>query len=304
MSKHLISIEDLTIQDINHLLKRANFFLQQKEFSNILVNKLIANIFFEKSTRTISSFQTAALKLGAKILNLNIESSSGEKGESDFDTIRNISAMGADSIIIRHYDNMFPHLCAKDPLIKSKIFNAGDGVNEHPSQALGDLLLMTHLKPNLSDLKIVICGDILNSRVAHSHIKLYNLLGIKNIHLVAPPELQVNYCDLYSNLTYHYSLKEAIIEADIVMSLRIKKEYMNNKIFSGIFDEFKNFYHINYDLLKLAKKDVILFHPGPVNHDIEIEHKLITDLNYSKILDQVTYGVAMRQAILENILLN
>jgi aspartate carbamoyltransferase catalytic subunit len=311
MIKHFLSIENLNFYDIEKLIERGSFFLKNNQFSNLLNGKIIFNVFFEDSTRTISSFSVAAKKLGASLINLNIQSSSKNKGESEIDTIKNLNAIGADFIIIRHFENMFSHICAKNvnDFSNISIINAGDGTNEHPTQALGDLLTMlNNLNCDikyLKKLKIVICGDIKNNRVAHSHIKLYKILGIKNVHLIAPPEFSFDYKGINDDLFYHHSLDDGIKDADLIIALRCKKEYINTNLSSsGIFDEFKNFYSLNHKNIKLAKESVKIMHPGPVNRGIEISPELADDKKYSLILNQVSCGVSMRQSIIEKLYLD
>ena len=302
MIKHFLSIEDLSKSEIEFLIERGNHYLENNN-SEILKGKFLYNVFFEESTRTITSFQTAGMRLGASVINLNMKSSSISKGETEIDTIKNIDAMEASFIAIRHNKSMTPHICSKY-VQNAKIINAGDGTNEHPSQALGDLLTMYNYVVNknfkaLRDLKIVIYGDIKNSRVAHSHIKLYNILGIKNVHLVAPPELMYEYHDMYPNLKYHYKLNDALEGTDLIIALRVKTEY--DCSLSGVMDEFKSFYSLNHNKLLEYKvsSNVKIMHPGPVNRGVELSGELVDDLKYSLIMKQVSCGVAMRQAMIE-----
>ena len=309
--KYFLSIEDLKNSEIVKLVERGDYYLHQKTFSDLLKNQIFFNVFFEDSTRTISSFNVAATKLGASVINLNMQSSSKNKGETEIDTIKNLSAMGANFIAMRNSENMTPHICAKhlSNFPNTKILNGGDGINEHPTQALGDLLtILNHFNcttENLKNLKIVIFGDIKHSRVAHSHIKLYKILGIKNVHLIAPPEFSCDYRGLYDDLFYHHNLNEGIRDADLIISLRFKKEYVNSQSSSsGVFDEFKNFYSLNHENIKLAKKDVKIMHPGPINRGVELSPQLADDEKYSLIFQQVSCGVAMRQAIIEKLYLD
>lgn len=307
MIKHFLSIEDLSKSEIEFLIERGNFHLKNKN-SEILKGKFLYNVFFEESTRTITSFQTAGMRLGASVININMKASSTSKGETEIDTIKNIDAMGADFIAIRHGKSMTPHICAKY-VENSIMLNGGDGTNEHPTQALGDLLTIYNEVVNknfhdLKNLKIVIYGDIKNSRVAHSHIKLYNILGIKDVHLVAPPELTYYYHDLYPNLHYHHNLQDSLENTDLIISLRAKKEY--DQSLSSIMDELKNFYSLNHDkLLKFkTKKNVKIMHPGPINRGIELSGELADDPKYSLVMKQVTSGVAMRMAIMEKMFID
>lgn len=298
--RHFLSIDDLNKTEIEHLVERGTFYSQNQN-PELLKNELFYNIFFEESTRTITAFQTAAMKLGAMVINLNMKNSSISKGETEIDTIKNIEAMGAKFIAIRHPENMMAHICAKH-CETATILNAGDGCNEHPSQALGDLLTIHHKVADynfekLKNLKIVLCGDIKHSRVAHSHIKLYSLLGMKNVHLVSPPELSSQYDYLHKNLHHHFKLEDAIPEADVISAFRFKKEY--NTASSGTIDDFGKFYQINHETIKAAKPNVKIMHPGPINRGVELSGKLADDKKFSLILEQVTYGIAMRQSIIE-----
>ena len=311
MIRHFLSIEDLNNSEILKLIERGRYFLNQKEFSNLLKNQIFFNIFFEDSTRTISSFNVAAIKLGASVININMKSSSKNKGETEIDTIKNLSVMGANFITMRHSENSMPYICSRQlsDFPNTKILNAGDGTNEHPTQALGDILTIFNYFncdiENIKNLKIAIFGDIKNSRVAHSHIKLYKILGIKNIHLIAPPKLSYDYSGLYDDLFYHHDLKEGIKDVDLIIALRFKQEYMNsNDSFSYIVDEFKSFYSLNHENIMLAKKNVKIMHPGPVNRGVELSGQLADDKEYSLIFDQVSCGVAMRQAMIEKLYLD
>jgi aspartate carbamoyltransferase catalytic subunit len=310
--RHLISIEDLTKSEILHLVQKAEFFLKTKRH-NILESRSCFNIFFEESTRTISSFFSAFSSLGGSVLNISTKFSSASKGETDFDTILNLSKLDPKFLSIRHKDNMFSHICSNLENInkESIIINAGDGTNEHPTQALGDFFLINDYikKTNkkLEDLKIVLFGDLKRSRVAHSHIKLFNMFGLnKNIYLVSPIEFSLNYEGLYDGLNYYLNLnKDVLSDADIIMGFRFKNEYDNLNVNNLVNNEFvsvmdlKNFYQLNMKNIIFAKKDVMVLHPGPVNREIEISSELIDNIKYSYILKQVEYGLAMRKAIIE-----
>ncbi len=308
IKKSLISIDDLTKSEILHLISRAEFFLNNGS-SDILIKKTCFNVFFEESTRTLSSFFSAFSSLGANVLNLNMKFSSKSKGETDFDSIINLSRLNPEFISIRHPENMFHHLCLKLNHINKnvRIINAGDGINEHPTQALGDFLLIQHYlnktTKSLKDVKIVLFGDLKRSRVAHSHIKLFNKFNInKNVHLVAPIELSVNYESVYENLNYHINLSENILkDADIIMGFRFKDEYSNNNKYNEYIShsDIINFFQLNMKNLSFAKKDAIILHPGPINRDCEISSDIIDKSLNSVIFDQVEYGLAMRKAIIE-----
>jgi aspartate carbamoyltransferase catalytic subunit len=305
-TKHLISIDDLNKSEILHLISEAKNFLKDNSLkSDLLKNNLCFNVFFEDSTRTISSFFSAFSGLGGSVLNVNLETSSASKGETDFDTILNLSRLNPKFLAIRHDQNTFQHLCSKLESINknSIIINAGDGTNEHPTQALGDFsLIFDYIEKTgkkLEDLKIVLFGDLKRNRVAHSHVKLFNLFGLnRKAHLVAPIEFNINYDGLYEGFNYHLSLSDDVIkDADILMGFRFKKEYCELNQDTNQLD-LKNFYQLNHNNIVFAKKDAIVLHPGPVNRGVELSSELMDDQKFSRILDQVEFGLAMRKALI------
>ena len=298
--RHVLSIDNFILSEVEYLIERGSFYLNNGN-RNLLSGKLFYNVFFEESTRTIAAFATAAVKLGGSVISLNMKDSSITKGETEIDSIKNIEAMGARFIAIRHPHNMTAHICAKHTE-SAIILNGGDGCNEHPFQALGDLLTIYHEVAQcdferLRSLKIVFCGDIKHSRVAHSLIKLFFLIGMKDLHLVAPPELTSRYDLTHTGLQYSHRLDDSIENADVVLSFRYKKEY--DGFSSGTIDDFGKFYQINHSVIKKARTNVKIMHPGPVNRGVEMSGALADDRSYSLILKQVSYGVAMRQAVLE-----
>ena len=294
VKSNLIGIKDLNLDDINAIFKKAQSFLpnllSKKPFEPILKGNLVINLFFEHSTRTLTSFEIAAKNLGASVININVAESSLNKGETIFDTIANLDAMKPNFIIIRHKESGIMPIVAK--YTNAHIINAGDGTNEHPTQGLLDVFTIKQHFPELKNLNIVICGDILHSRVARSNVALLKMFGA-NIRLVGPKTLLPSSCDwpLYHNLD------DAIKNADVIMMLRIQVERMRKAMIPSAV-EYSRFYGLNHQRLKTAKSNALVMHPGPVNRNVEIASALVDDHQNNIILDQVTNGVAIRQAVL------
>ncbi|WP_425384774.1 aspartate carbamoyltransferase catalytic subunit [Wolbachia endosymbiont (group A) of Sturmia bella] len=285
--RNLLNISDLTVDDVENITKLANQYLK-KEVANshILENKTVINLFFEDSTRTLASFEIAAKSLGANVVTLPIRSSSINKGEDLKDMIKTLNAMNPDYIIIRHKSSGIINTLAK--YVNCSLINAGDGSSEHPTQALADYLVISNHKKQIKDLKVVICGDILHSRVARSNIRLLKMFGAE-INLVAPPTL---ICKHFPEVgSVHYSLIEGIKDADVIMLLRLQKERMNN---SSSEKEYFYLYGLDSQKLSYAKPDAIVMHPGPINRGIEIS----SDVADCVILQQVEFGLAIRKAVL------
>lgn len=306
-SRNLISINDLSDADIASILKNsAKYFKEnQKKVSRFfprrkkLSGKIFLNFFFENSTRTRTSFEIAAKRMGAEVINLDISLSSLKKGESLIDTAKTINAMRPDFVAIRHNASGIVDLLAEH--ISSHIINAGDGTNEHPSQALLDAFVIMQHKGKIKDLEIAICGDVLHSRVARSNVILLSRLGAK-IRLIVPPTLMVKDFEDWAlqkwGIKIYQNLEEGIKNADVVMMLRIQQERMLGCFIPSL-SEYYKLYGLDHKKLKLARPDVIVLHPGPINRDVEISSDLADDENFSLILNQVEAGVAVRQAILE-----
>ena len=296
--KDLISIDQLSIDDIENIHNRALFFYNNSlEQFDYLKNKLLLNFFFENSTRTRMSFEIAMKRLGGKVLNIDISLSSLKKGESIIDTAKTINAMQPDFVAIRHNSSGIASFLKQ--YIDSSLINAGDGTNEHPSQALLDSFVIKKHKKTLRNLKIAICGDVLHSRVARSNIKLLKKYGCE-IRIITPPTLAFKECRdwLYSkwNINVYENIVEGIKDVDVIMMLRIQQERMVGCYIPSL-QEYFEVYGLDYHKLKLAKKAIVL-HPGPINREVEIATDLADDQRVSLILDQVKAGVAVRQAIL------
>jgi len=296
--KDLISIDDLTIKEVNliHDLAQKFYDNPKKDFQD-LSEKILVNFFFENSTRTRMSFEIAAKKMGAKVINLDISLSSLKKGESIIDTAKTINAMNPDFVAVRHNSSGFVSLLKK--YISASLINAGDGTNEHPSQALLDSFVIKKYKGSLNNLKIAICGDVLHSRVARSNIKLLKKFN-NQIRVIAPPTM-VPYCyedwlKTKWDIKLYNSLIEGIKDVDIIMMLRIQQERMASGYISSL-QEYSKIYGLDQEKLKYAPKALIM-HPGPINRDVEIA-STIADDSRSLILKQASAGVAVRQAILK-----
>ncbi|PAF42544.1 aspartate carbamoyltransferase [Helicobacter sp. 11S03491-1] len=292
MMKHLIQTTDLNTQEINQILNHAKKYLHN-EVSHTLKGKMAVTIFFENSTRTLSSFEIALKRLGASVVRLDVSKSSTSKGESISDTAANLNAMKPHAIIIRHKNAGAGDHLAK--YVSCPIINGGDGAHAHPTQALLDLFTMqNYFKDSLEGKRIAIVGDIKNSRVANSNIELLRRYGMQ-ITLVAPPHfLPQTDLDSTSNLS---SIIDSI---DVLMSLRTQTERHDTQTYGSLKDYAYNFC-ITKELIK--NKNIIILHPGPVNRNIDIEDEVLKDPR-CKVLEQVTNGVAVRMAVMEHFILN
>ncbi|HET7289157.1 MAG TPA: aspartate carbamoyltransferase catalytic subunit [Thermodesulfobacteriota bacterium] len=293
--KHILGLEELTPEEISLILDTAE---SMKEVSERDVKKVpalrgvtVCNLFFEPSTRTRSSFEIAEKRLSADVLNFTTSQSSVVKGESLLDTARNLEAMGASMIVIRHPMSGAPWLLAKK--LESSIINAGDGSHEHPSQALLDLFTIRQIKGRIEGLKVVIVGDILHSRVARSNIWGFMKLGAE-VRVVGPPTLVPKYIESIGVKSY-YSLDKAVEGADVVIMLRIQKERQDSEYFPSL-REYSRFYGLTREKLRCADKDVTVMHPGPINRGVELSSD-IADGPGSVILEQVANGIAVRMAM-------
>ena len=296
--RHLLGVRDLSIPQIHQIFKTANHFADGGKSSFDYADQMLINLFFEPSTRTQLSFELAAKRLGLSVANFILGNSSmSSKGESVMDTIKTIEAMHPTILVIRHAESGAPQILSR--YVDCPVVNAGDGSHEHPSQALLDALTIHRNKGEIAGLKIVICGDILHSRVALSNIYLLSKLGA-NLHLVAPPTLLPSAIDAF-DIPYGHDFDKAIVDADVIMMLRIQKERMN-KHFIPSLKEYSQFYGLNTERLNKAHPNALVMHPGPVNRDVEIEGALVESCLNSVIDQQVQMGVFIRMAILEELL--
>ena len=295
--KDILGMKDLTVEEINLILETAESFLEisTREIKKVptLRGKTIINLFFEASTRTRTSFEIAAKRLSADTINISASTSSVVKGETLIDTARNLEAMNPDVIVIRHSAAGAPHLLAS--LVKQSIINAGDGAHEHPTQALLDMMTIKEKKGKISGLKVAIVGDIAHSRVARSNIYGLSKMGAQ-VFLAGPATMLPRDIEQMGVKVYN-KLEDAIVGADVVMMLRIQLERQKQSIFPSL-REYSQHYCLNRSNIKLAKKDVIVMHPGPINRGVEISPDIADDPSYSVILDQVNKGVAVRMALL------
>lgn len=294
--KDLLGIKNLSVEQINEILKNAKIMktlLQQNNKKGPhLQGKSVVTLFYENSTRTRLSFELASKYLSATAANVAVASSSVQKGESLIDTARTIDMMGTDVLIIRHASAGAPHLVAQN--IKASVINAGDGMNEHPTQALLDAFTILEKKGKLEGLKVAIIGDILHSRVARSNIYLLNKFGAEVV--VAGPSTLMPYEVEKLGVKAYTDVEKAIKGADVVMGLRIQLERQKTGLFPSI-DEYAEIFGVNEDRLKLAKEDAIIMHPGPVNRGVELASPLY-EHERSFIDEQVQNGVAVRMAVL------
>ena len=286
---HLIRTDDFSKTEIEQLLADAKRFSDGR-FERILQDKLVITLFFENSTRTKSSFEIAAKRLGAEVVHLDVAKSSTKKGETLVDTAMNLDAMGPDAIIVRHQNAGVPAILSQHT--KASILNAGDGAHAHPSQALLDLFTLTQHFGDVAGKKIAIVGDIKNSRVANSNIELLSRFGMEVI-LVAPP----HFLPKTSLRSTHY-IKEVIDEVDAIMSLRTQTERHSSQSYASLKDYASDFC-ITEELV--GDRDLILLHPGPVHRNIDISDAMLAD-SRCKVLEQVANGVNIRMAILKKLI--
>ena len=300
---HLLGIEDLKEDEISSLLNRADEIIKENRLepssNQKYRGKTLVNLFFEDSTRTKTSFELAAKRLGIDVINMQIETSSIRKGESLLDTAMTLNAMQPDILVIRHSLSGTPHLLANK--VNCAVINAGDGQHEHPTQALLDALAIRRRKNRLEGVKIAICGDIAHSRVSRSNIKLLITMGA-TVNLIAPSTLMAeglsdNGANIYNNF------KEGLNNVDIVMILRLQRERMQGSYIPSAKEYFK-FYGLDREKLNFAKSDALVMHPGPINRGVEIDSELADDINRTLILEQVELGVAIRMSVIEHLLYN
>lgn len=300
----LLGIEPLSRTDIGLILDLAARYARQnrskKKTCDRLAGKIVVNMFFESSTRTRTSFEVAAKRLGAEVVNFTALTSSMNKGETFSDTMRVIEAMQIDGIVIRHSENGAPAKAAA--LMEVPVLNAGDGSHEHPTQALLDALTILRHKGRIEGMKVAICGDIEHSRVARSNAFLLNKFGAE-VRFFAPPQFVPH--DLPElNVLHCASMDEALDGADVVMMLRIQNERLVDGEFSMTIEAYHEQYGLSHDRLRAAKPDAIVMHPAPMNRGVEITDALADDPRHSVIFEQMEMGVAVRMACLDLLLVD
>ncbi|MCE4554940.1 aspartate carbamoyltransferase catalytic subunit [Pelomonas cellulosilytica] len=296
---HLLSIEGLPRAVIEQILDTAGSFLSvnDREVKKVplLRGKSVFNLFFENSTRTRTTFEIAAKRLSADVINLDIARSSTAKGETLLDTVANLSAMHADMFVVRHSESGAPHLIAQHCAPHVHVVNAGDGRHAHPTQGLLDMYTIRHFKKDFRNLTVAIVGDIVHSRVARSDIHALNILGVPEIRAVGPKTLVPG--DLREmGVRVCHDMAEGVKDADVVIMLRLQNERMNGGMLPSSGEFFKHF-GLTPEKLALAKPDAIVMHPGPINRGVEIASE-VADGKSSVILPQVTFGIAVRMAVM------
>ena len=299
---HFLSIEGLNQQILTEILDTAASFTSVTDRLvkkvPILRGKTVANLFFEASTRTRSTFELAEQRLSADILSLNLDTSATVKGESLLDTIRNLEAMQIDMFVIRHKDSGSVHFFAQHVRPGVSVLNAGDGQHEHPTQAMLDMYTIRHHKQDFSKLRVAIVGDIMHSRVARSQIHAFNLLNTAEVRVIAPKTLlPVETASLGVQL--YDDLEQGLLDVDVVIMLRLQKERMRGALLPSE-KEYFNQFGLTHDRLRRAKPDAIVMHPGPANRGVEIESSVM-DGSQSVILQQVGFGISVRMAVMSMI---
>jgi len=296
---HLLSIEGLPREVLTHILDTAGTFLSvnDREVKKVplLRGKSVFNLFFENSTRTRTTFEIAAKRLSADVINLDISRSSTAKGESLLDTIANLSAMHADMFVVRHGESGAPYLIARHCAPHVHVVNAGDGRHAHPTQGLLDMYAIRHYKRDFTQLTVAIVGDIVHSRVARSDIHGLTTLGVPEVRVVGPRTLVPG--DLRAmGVRVCHDMAEGMKGADVIIMLRLQNERMTGAMLPSA-GEFAKTFGLTPDKLALAKPDAIVMHPGPINRGVEIDSS-VADGQASVILPQVTFGIAVRMAVM------
>ena len=296
---HLLSTEGLSRDILTHILDTATQFvsLSDRDVKKVplLRGKSVFNLFFENSTRTRTTFEIAAKRLSADVFNLDIARSSASKGETLLDTIANLSAMAADIFVVRHSESGAPYLIAEHVAPHVHVVNAGDGRHAHPTQGLLDAYTIRHFKKDFANLRVAIVGDVLHSRVARSDIHAFTTLGCAEVRVVGPRTLIPSDLSQLGVKVFH-SLEEGIRDCDVVIALRLQNERMSGALLPSSQEYFKNF-GLTTVRLQAAKPDAIVMHPGPINRGVEIESAVV-DGPQSVILNQVTFGIAVRMAVM------
>lgn len=296
---HLLSIEGLPKAVLTHILDTASTFVSVSDRDvkkvPLLRGKSVFNLFFENSTRTRTTFEIAAKRLSADVLNLDIARSSTAKGETLLDTVANLSAMHADMFVVRHSESGAPYLIAQHCAPHVHVVNAGDGRHSHPTQGLLDMYTIRHYKQDFTKLSVAIVGDIVHSRVARSDIHALSILGVPDIRAVGPKTLVPG--DLREmGVRVCHDMDEGIKDADVIIMLRLQNERMSGALLPSSGEYFQR-YGLSEERLRLAKPDAIVMHPGPINRGVEIDSR-VADGPHSVILPQVSFGIAVRMAVM------
>jgi aspartate carbamoyltransferase catalytic subunit len=302
--KHFLTIEGLSSETLNNILDTAESFasINQQSIKKVplLRGKTIVNLFFEASTRTLTTFELAAKRLSADVLNININTSATSKGETLMDTLQNLQAMQCDMFVVRHNESGAAHYIANRVAPNISVINAGDGSHAHPTQAMLDMFtIRRHKKNDFKNLQVAIVGDILHSRVARSQIHALNILNTGNIRVIAPKTLLPVGIENMGVEVYN-NLETGIRDSDVIIMLRLQKERMQGAFLPSE-QEYYQMYGLTAQRLKYAKPNAIVMHPGPINRGVEIE-SCVADGTQSVILNQVSYGISVRMAVMSMVL--
>ncbi|MDP2027213.1 MAG: aspartate carbamoyltransferase catalytic subunit [Pseudomonadota bacterium] len=297
--RHLLTIDGLPRAILTHILDTAESFIavseQEVKKVPLLRGKAIFNLFFEPSTRTRTTFEIAAKRLSADVINLNINASSQSKGETLLDTVDNLSAMQADMFVVRHAQSGAAHMIARHVAPHIHVVNAGDGRHAHPTQGLLDVFTIRKYKGEFHNLRVAIVGDVLHSRVARSQIHALTTLGVPEVRVIAPKTLLPTAVEQMGVQVYH-AMEQGLKDVDVVIMLRLQNERMRGALLPSAQEYFK-YYGLTPDKLARARPDAIVMHPGPMNRGVEID-SAVADGKQSVILPQVTYGIAVRMAVM------
>jgi aspartate carbamoyltransferase catalytic subunit len=297
--QHLLTIEGLPRETLIHILDTATSFVgvtaREVKKVPLLRGKSVFNLFFEPSTRTRTTFEIAAKRLSADVINLNIAVSSHTKGETLLDTVDNLSAMHADMFVVRHAQSGAPHLIASHVASHLHVINAGDGRHAHPTQGLLDLYTIRHYKKDFTRLSVAIVGDVLHSRVARSLIHGLTVMGTPDVRVIGPMTLIPAGAEKLGVKVF-YDLEQGLRDVDVVVMLRLQSERMRGALLPSA-QEFFKYYGLTPEKLALAKPDAIVMHPGPLNRGVEID-SAVADGAHAVILSQVTFGIAVRMAVM------
>jgi len=297
--RHFLTIEGLPRALLTEILDTADSFISMEQQAvkkvPLLRGKTVVNLFFEDSTRTRTTFEIAAKRLSADVVNLNISTSATSKGESLLDTLKNLEAMASDMFVIRHPQSGATHFIAKKVTPHIAIINAGDGRHAHPTQAMLDMFAIRRHKGDFSNLRVAIVGDILHSRVARSQIQALKILGVPEVRVIAPNTLLPVAVESLGVKVYNRMI-DGLADVDVVIMLRLQNERMESGMIPS-HHEYYQLFGLTRDKLKYAKPDAIVMHPGPINRGVEIESE-VADSERSIILNQVSYGIAVRMAVM------
>ncbi len=301
--RHFLTTEGLSRQTLTEILDHAKNFAsvinKPVKKAPLLRGKTIANLFFEASTRTHTTFELAAKRLSADVININIQTSATKKGESLLDMLRNLEAMHCDMFIVRHMQSGAAHFIAEHVAPHISVINAGDGSHAHPTQAMLDMFTIRRHKPDFTALRVAIIGDIMHSRVARSQIHALNTLGVPDVRVIGPHTLIPPQAEHLGVHVFH-QMEQGLRDVDVVITLRLQRERMEGALLPSEDEYFRN-YGLTPEKLALAREDAIVMHPGPINRGVEID-SAVADGPQSVILEQVTNGLAVRMAVMSLIL--